>query len=267
MVGAVGAVWVLLWWGTLRQADIDSTPAKEADARPELPPIPASLYVRRFVALMILVVATNMTWHGLRAWGPLFLKERHDFTSAGIQTFFMGYYAFSDVGALAAGGLTLVAAWYLPVHTSRVLVYLGFALIATLTALLPYLHGTALIVVFLIVGFAALGVFPNYYSFTQDLTQRHQGKLTGTLSCVCWVALAVWQYAIGSYVDATGAYHVPLIICGFAPLVGFVAIVILWGPAGDAKPAVAPPQPAAPEGAFTPATDTPGVPGITPSAR
>jgi ACS family hexuronate transporter-like MFS transporter len=262
VVGAAGALWVLLWWGTLRKSDLDAPSAEDSGYRLELPTISTALYVRRFAALVILVITTNMAWHCLRAWGPLFLQDRHDFSQDAVNKFFMGYYAFSDVGAIAAGALTLwLASRYLPVHTSRVLVYLGFALVTALAAAVPFLSGTALIAVFLLVGFGSLGVFPNYYSFTQDLTQRHQGKLTGTLSCACWVALAGWQQIIGWIVKATDSYTVPFVIAGLAPLVGFLAILVLWGPAGDAKPAVAP-QPSTPEGGFTPV-----VPGITPSGR
>ncbi|MGL4552497.1 MAG: MFS transporter [Gemmataceae bacterium] len=238
VVGAAGAFWVVLWWGTLRKADLDPPPAKDAGVRLELPTLSAGLYVRRFAALVVLVITTNMTWHCLRAWGALFLQEKHGYSQDAVNKFFMGYYAFSDVGAIAAGALTLwIASRFLPVHASRVVVYLGFALVTALAALIPYLDGPALIAVFLVVGFGSLGVFPNYYSFTQDLTERHQGKLTGTLSAVCWVALAAWQWAIGSHVKQTGSYALPFVVSGLAPLVGFVAIVALWGPAGDAKPA------------------------------
>lgn len=244
-VGVAGVGWVILWWGTLRRADLDAPPASEGSVQPPpQPTISNVLYVRRFVALVILVITTNMTWHALRAWGPLFLR-RQGFSQDAVNGFFMGYYAFADVGALAAGGLTLwVASRLLPIHASRVLVYLAFALIAAWAAALPYLSGPALIAVFLVVGFGALGVFPNYYSFTQDLTERHQGKLTGFLSSGCWVALAEWQKAIGLHVTRTGSYDLPFVVSGLAPLVGFVAILLLWGPAGDRRPGWSRPGPA-----------------------
>jgi hypothetical protein len=48
----------------------------------------------------------------------------------------------------------------------------------------------------------------------------------------------------------------PFIVSGLAPLVGFVGIVVLWGPPGDAKPhMVRPPSPPHSEGAFHPASD------------
>ena len=36
--------------------------------------------------------------------------------------------------------------------------------------------------VLLLIGFSCAGLFPNYYSFTQELTVQHQGKLDGRLA-------------------------------------------------------------------------------------
>jgi hypothetical protein len=73
-------------------------------------------------------------------------------------------------------------------------------------------------------------VFPLYYSFTQDLTERHQGKVTGVLGCCCWHALALWQLGVGELIHRTGSYAPAFIIAGLAPLGGFAALMLFWGP-------------------------------------
>lgn len=99
---------------------------------------------------------------------------------------------------------------------------------------MPYLASPALLVAaLLVIGFGALGLFPNYYSFTQDLSRRHQGKVTGVLSCLCWLAMAIWQKGIGWIVEATGSYTIPFWISGVAPLLAFVALQLLWGQVED----------------------------------
>lgn len=232
VVGGVGAMWVVLWWSFLRPADLHiDHAAPAAVGEPAIAPLPPGLAARRFVALVVLVVSINITWHFIRAWGPLFLRDEHAFTARQTSWFFSAYYIFTDVGALSAGFATLwLARRGLAVHTSRRLVFVACALLCLLCLLVPYLASSWLLVpTLLVIGFGALGVFPNYYSFTQDLTRRHQGMLTGVLSCLCWVAMAAWQMAIGWLVKRTGSYLIPFWIAGLAPLFAYAALELLWG--------------------------------------
>ena len=178
-------------------------------------------------------------------------QEMHHFNARDTFRFAGAYYVFTDAGALTAGFVTLkLARGGMPVHASRRLVFLACALLTTLCLLVPYLPGGVVLVgSMLAIGFGSLGVFPNYYSFSQDLTTRHQGKLTGALSFCCWVAVAGWLKAVGWMVQGTGSYTVPFLIAGLAPLVGFAALVLLWGkadePATPREVAVPAQQPAA----------------------
>jgi ACS family hexuronate transporter-like MFS transporter len=238
VVGAFGAFWVVVWWLTVRPADLrltHQTPSHGA-ARPVTAGLPKRVFVRRFAVLLTLVVTINMTWHFLRAWGPLYLRKQHDFTFKQTTWFSLAYYAFTDIGALTAGFVTLrLARGGMAVHSSRRLVFLCCAVLTVLSVLLPFLPGGWLLVAaFLVVGFGSLGVFPTYYSFSQDLTVRHQGKVTGVLGCCCWMAMAVWQKGIGEVVHFTGSYAPAFIIAGLAPLIGFTVLLLLWGPTEEA---------------------------------
>jgi MFS transporter, ACS family, hexuronate transporter len=233
VVGAVGAGWVVLWWLSVRPADLAllHVAPKNAFAKTIGPVVPSERSIRRYVVLIVLVVTINMTWHFLRAWGPLFLQKSAGFTTNETSWFSLAYYVFSDAGTLSAGFLTLqLVRGGMPVHASRRLVFFGFALLTTLCAAVPFLPGTwTLVAALVVVGFGALGVFPNYYSFSQDLTVRHQGIVTGTLGCCCWVAMAVWQKTIGLLVTSTGSYTIPFLIAGIAPLLGFAVLLLFWG--------------------------------------
>jgi len=94
-------------------------------------------------------------------------------------------------------------------------------------AVLP--RGDILLGVLLVIGFASLAQFPLYYSFSQELTERHQGKLTGSLSCINWLAMYLMQELAGASAVQTGSYSQGMALAGLAPLAGFAAMIVLWG--------------------------------------
>jgi ACS family hexuronate transporter-like MFS transporter len=193
--------------------------------------LPRPMFFRRFAALAVVVITINTTWHFFRAWMPLFLRDAHGYGVDDYQYFSMGYYLSTDAGSLAAGFATfLLARAGMSVHGSRVVVFAACGVLTMLTvaaALLP--SGPLLVAVLFVVGFGALGVFPSYYSFTQELTVEHQGKLTGALGCTCWLAMALVHEAVGDMVKQTGSYTYGVACAGFLPLAGLTVLVLLWG--------------------------------------
>jgi ACS family hexuronate transporter-like MFS transporter len=182
-----------------------------------------------------MVITINLTWHFFRVWLPLFLQENHAYSEQFVNYFTSAYYGAADAGSLSIGFITL---WLIrqgmPIHRSRTLVFLVCALITTLSlavAVLP--AGPLLLTLILILGFGALGLFPNYYSFSQELTVRHQGKVTGSLGFSTWVASALMHPLVGRWLDQTKDYSLVVSLAGLCPLIGFGALVLLWKPAKE----------------------------------
>ena len=219
----LGVVCVFFWL-------INATRQEDVPAPGEPPRLPRRLFIRRFWVLAVVVVAINSTWHYFRAWLPLFLEEQHGYTSEQTGWFILCYYIATDAGSLTAGfGVLLLARRGLSVHGSRMLVFTLCAAITTLSlvaAVLP--SAPVLLGVLLLIGFAALGLFPNYYSFTQELTVQHQGKLTGALGCVCWLSMALLHEAAGDSSVRTGSFSQGVAVAGLLPLVGLGAL-LFWG--------------------------------------
>jgi ACS family hexuronate transporter-like MFS transporter len=234
VVGAVGVTWVRLWLAVVRPSDLAlthrqvPTGAQSEDLRDEAPL--RILCSRRFAVLVILAITINTTWHFFRAWLPLFLQKQHGYSEQAMSWFVSAYYLSTDAGSLGAGFVTLaLIGWGFSVHASRVLVFVFCALITCLSvaaALLP--TGPLLLVVILAIGFGALGLFPNYYAFTQELTVRHQGKVNGTLGCINWLAMSLLHELVGDASVATGSYSLGLALAGLAPLVGVMALLLFW---------------------------------------
>ncbi len=188
------------------------------------------VFLRRFAVLSVVVTAINMTWHFFRAWLPLFLQKQHGYDLKACSEFSIYYYFAADAGCLASGYATLQLVrrgWR--VHSSRTFV---FALCAALTtfsvaaAVLP--AGWPLLAVLLVIAFASLGVFPNYYSFTQDLSSKHQGKVTGALGCICWLTMSLLHEVIGDMVERTGSYSSGVAIAGLLPLLAIACLTLFW---------------------------------------
>lgn len=245
VIGAAGTLWAVFWLLMVRREDLALPPAPTPSAgasndRDQQPWAILHIYRdRRFLVLVTMVITINLTWHFFRVWLPLFLQENHGYSEQFVNYFTSAYYGAADVGSLSIGFFTL---WLIrrgvPIHRSRTLVFLGCALITTLSlavAVLP--AGPLLLALILILGFGALGLFPNYYSFSQELTVRHQGKLTGSLGFSTWVASALMHPIVGRWLDQTKDYSLVVSLAGLCPLVGFTALVLLWRPV---KESVAP---------------------------
>lgn len=210
----------------------------------------------RMSALCVLVVAVNSTWHFFRAWTPLFLQDARGYHENTVFWFSMFYYGAADIGAISCGFLTLALINRgMSVHRGRMTVFFVFACIALLSVPVALMdRGPLLLIMLVVLGFASLGVFPNYYSFTQEMTTEHQGKVSGTLGFVNWVAMFFLQSGVGDFVKSTKAqqismaleagmsqadavlhasrltYEIPLAVAGAGPLIGFVVMLLVYRP-------------------------------------
>jgi ACS family hexuronate transporter-like MFS transporter len=235
VIGACGMAWVVLWLASVEQADLASVAGKSVDscqARHEPPP---SLWrvclSTRFLVCLIMVVMINQTWHFFRVWLPLFLQEGRGYNESQANYFSSAYYFCTDLGSLSAGFATLyLCRGGFPIHTSRVFVFSGCTCLTLLSFVVGVLPpGPLMLGLMLMLGFGALGLFPVYYSLTQELTVVHQGKLTGILSCATWIASGVMHPLIGRWFDKTKDYSLAVALAGLPPLVALVALLFLWG--------------------------------------
>jgi ACS family hexuronate transporter-like MFS transporter len=251
VIGAVGTSWVLLWLVSVRSRDLTMLQSKEGSHVPRrLNLVLRMLIVReltwlglmfrqpRFWVLVILVVAINLTWHFFRVWLPLFLQEHHHYSEQAVQRFSSAYYVAADAGSLTSGFAALWLArhgW--PVHASRVAVFAACTLLTLLSIAVAYVQpGPLLFMLLLLLGFGALGVYPVYYSLSQELTVKDQGRLTGTLGFTTWMMSAAMHPLVGGWLDRTKDWPSALALAGLPPFLGLLALLLWWGPAPDSPP-------------------------------
>ena len=242
VIGAGGTAWVVLWFLSLRPKDLrdpiemaetaaDDALAGDGTGRPRGPSYWHFLFSKRFLALAIMVICINLNWHLFRVWLPKFLRESRGYGRDDMLNFTTFYYIAADVGALLTGylaGRLARRGW--TVFASRMWIFAGCCALTTLTtvaAMMP--RGPWLLGALLLVAFGGLGAFSAFYSLTQDLSRRHQGKLSGTLSTTTWLVSASIHPFIGRYLDRTHDYDLVVGISGWFPLIGLVAVLLLWG--------------------------------------
>jgi len=233
VIGGGGMIWIVFWLGSIwsdlpSEEHVESAPNTASGG--QAGSLWSVVYSRKFLVLFVIVVCINGSWALLRVWLPKFLQEGRGYDQYETLYMISLYYAATDVGCLLAGGLTLLLQYGgFNVHGSRSMVFLVFSLITATTTLIPFLpRGPLLVAVLMIVAAGSLGVFPCYYSFTQELSVRHQGKISGILGCSAWVVSSPMHSLFGMIVDETHSFDLGMALAGWAPLVACIVLLTVW---------------------------------------
>ena len=239
VIGAVGAIWVFAWIYTMRGQVIE-VPVK-TEARPHWTAALREIVSdHRFWLLALVVSCINVTWSLYRVWLPLALQDKAGLAFSEEQTLgriLPAYYILTDIGCLTAGAATV---WLhkrgFSVLNSRRWVFTVCSLLVLPAMFLPHLARgeyaipgmspiqAAMLVLFMTAA-GSLGVFPCYYAFTQELSKKSIGLVTGLLSFIAWIGGSSLQKPLGAHIDRTGSYDFAF-QAGAWPILG--AAICLW---------------------------------------
>ena len=238
IIGALGVVWVFLWLMTVRSEQVQAPPltATEMAATDSY----WSLWRnRRFYVMIVVIVAVNAPWRSFGEWLAMFLKEEKQYSEETAQLYSSAYFFAADVGSITAGLITLwLARRGKSLFSARMISFTLCACLTTLSVaavLLP--KGALLFVALLFIAFGALGSFSSYFAFSQEVSAKHQGKVTGTLGLINSVCMGTLALVQGKLIKETGSYSLALGVTGLVPLVGVFAIWFFWNPPPGAKTA------------------------------
>jgi len=227
VIGAVGLGWVLLWWFTVPKRVL-AHPVEPTKASSE--PFAAVFADRRFWILVVLILGVNTSWHTFRVWLPLYLLENLKYTDDENLWFNTQYYIAADIGSWLVGlVVVLMVRTGVNLHTARVLTYAVGVLLALSSGLLPFVPREFAEAVIGVTGFASLGLFATYFALSQEVSGRHQGKVTGVLGAINSVWLA-GMYWVQGWASKTAGMEARPWVLAFAAVPAAVALVaVVWG--------------------------------------
>ena len=263
-IAIVGAFWVFLWLYVVRDKDF----VIQSPEDPQEHQYRSSyrwwhdLFTTKFAIVLLMIICINTMWQVVRAWLPLIMQENYGFSERQTLLFNSLWYIATDLGCVASGLIALRMArkgW--SVKSSRLLsLLLGVSFFAAIIAV-PFLNhriqavpvATAVAVqspltweqeakaffelqplqfamlgILLASGAGALAIFPIYYSFAQDVSPMHQGKVTSVSATGGWLASSLAQPWFGWLKDQTGNYDIGLFLISVLPVFPLLALYFFW---------------------------------------
>lgn len=229
-IAAIGLVWIVLWLALVRRNDLTAAPDATTPSARE-PSLWKLILSRRMLVIFAVIACINTTWQILRAWLPKLLQEGRGWSESHALYFNSAWFVATDIGCLGAGALAVwLARRGLPVTRARVLVFAGCGLMVTAAALAPFTRSTpVLMALLMLAGAGALGVFPIYHAFTQDISGSRQGRITGIASVAAWILPAWAQRGFGWLADTTGSFKTGFVLIAFLPLLAAGILALGWG--------------------------------------
>ena len=246
-IAIVGALWVFLWLYVVRDKDFalvqPMVPQTDSGDGPTHSNHPwwHDVFTRKFAIVLLMIICINTMWQVVRAWLPLIMQENYGFSERQTLIFNSVWYIFTDLGCFASGLIALTMArkgW--SIKSSRLLsLLLGVSLFSTIIAV-PFLNhrvgpriGPSVAIqymlgILLASGAGALAIFPIYYSFAQDVSPMHQGKVTSVSATGGWLMSSYAQPWFGWLKDQTGNYDIGLFLISLLPLFPLIALYFFW---------------------------------------
>jgi len=233
VIGAVGILWVVAWLASIHSGDLigmSQSNGSQSAAAASRESLWSVVFSRRFAVALILIFCIHTTWQLLRVWLPMFLQKGRGYSESDALIFNSLYFVATDIGCIGAGVVSLwLARRGLTPHNAKCRVYLACSLLTALTVLVAALpQGWLLLATLLVVGAGALGVYPCYYSFVQEVSSQHIGKITGLLATLVWAISSPVHKYFGRHVDQTQSFDLGIAVVGLTPLVGYFALRLFW---------------------------------------
>jgi ACS family hexuronate transporter-like MFS transporter len=239
LTGAVGFLWLGLWWflyeppdrhPRLREAErahINSDPPEQ------ITPVPWLRLVgfRQTWAFAIAKFLTDPVWWFYLYWVPKFLSERHGIGLAGLEAPLITIYVIADIGSMGGGWLSshlIRRGW--SVDRARKTAMLICALAVTPIVLAAHVKDVwSAVAIISLAAAAHQGWSANLFTLTSDMFPRRAvGSVVGIGGMAGAVGGMLVATATGFLLQATGSYMLVFVLAGLAYLLalGIVHLMV-----------------------------------------
>lgn len=237
--GALGLLWVLVWWALYRRPEEDQHISVEELAyirndptEPNPPKVPLRLLVahRETWAIALGRLLTDPIWYIYLFWAPDFLSRRFglDLQSMAVPLFVI--YSGATVGSICGGWISsalLKHGWNLNRSRKTALLICALAVTPVIAASLTHHLWVAVAAVSIAAG-AHQGWSANMYTLASDMFPKGAvASVVGFASMAGAIGGMFAAKAVGYVLQWTGSYRPVFLAAGSAYLLAFLLVQVL----------------------------------------
>lgn len=254
LLGAMGIVWVIIWYAWFRDHPLQKKgiSARELEEiredegradRPEKIRIPWSIILRRNQFWILLAMYFFYAWGSwfFFSWFPVFLEEGRGFAKTELTYAVAVPFLFSVIGNITGGYLSdrLSARYGLKIGRKAVSVS-ALALASVLMFLAGFIPGKLQVFIFMSLCFGIFDLMlPGAWAICLDIGKKYGGTISGAMNTAGNIGGFACATVFGYLVDATGNYNFPIYVISAMLLISALLFSFLdptkklVDPAGD----------------------------------
>ncbi len=225
ILGALGLVWVIVWWFWYRDNDAAEEPVNQ-QAGPVRPSWKRWSGSRNFWLLMIMYYCYVSGAYFFILWLPKYLQNGRGIPEAQLTYSASLPFFLAAIGCLLGGSLSDFLVKRIGLNWGRRLVPLvGLSLSGTFMLVAAFTPSNAIAIVLLALGLAFMDVtVPVSWAVATDLGGTYSGAITGAMNTAGQLGATVTSLGIGYLITSFHSYNLPVVILGIELLVG----AMLW---------------------------------------
>jgi MFS transporter, ACS family, aldohexuronate transporter len=229
-VGAVGLVWVILWWLSSRGITDTQATGGKPDSEAQFNSSPGSLgeilRARSFQGLLLGGCFLQPLQYFYTTWMPRYFDKYAGVGFGGrLATILVIIYLFLDAGFLSGGAISLKLSRRFGAERARRLVIACGVLLMMIVPLAARLRDVNAITACICAATLGLGwVQVNFLTFTSEVSSSRTSTATGLLGGAGAISGGLFMLLVGEVVEKQASFKAAFAMAGLMPLIALCGI-------------------------------------------